>query len=941
MTVIFATMKKTALFLMVFGCVLFTQAAPVYLVNEQASTVVFSDKNEDVVVQTAIDLFLSDIEKVSGVKPSHVRAINSNTSVIVGTVGKSPLVDKLIKDRKISVDKINGKWEAFQIQVINHDGKSRLLVLGSDRRGTAYGILELSRTIGVSPWEWWADVVPAKQSKISIPDDFFTYQQPSVQYRGIFLNDEDWGLMPWSSKTFEPEGDKGRIGPETYGKIFELLLRLRANTLWPAMHECTIPFYFVSGNQQMADKYGIVIGTSHCEPLMRNNAGEWDKNKYGEYNYLTNKNTIQNYWAERLLEVGKSENFYTIGMRGVHDGKMEGAKTLDEQTTVLDQAIKDQRLLLEKYVNKNISDVPQAFIPYKEVLEVYDNNLPLPDDVTLVWCDDNYGYITRLSNEAEQKRKGGSGVYYHISYWGRPHDYLWLSSTQPAQIYWQMKNAWNNNARKLWILNVGDIKPAEYNIELFMDMAWNIDMFSAENASSHPSAFYQRDFGDNVSEDISKVMDEYYRLASVRKPEFMGWSRVEEHSAIKGGKTPVVDTEFNPYEFNDEIKKRLDAYMAIAEKVIEIKKSIKPENEAAYFQLVEYPVLASAEMNKKLLYAQKARLYARYGLLVANEYAAKSRDAYSKIGELTKKYNGGIVNGKWNRFMDMKPRNLAVFQESELPEPVVTNESAEILVWGEGQEMPLEETKEIKLPDFVRAQDNKSFISLLLKGNLPVKWSVNQKPDWLTVKEDLTGLNAEKRLLFSVDWTMVLTEKAIDTCVLNVNGVNYTVKVGAINRNQPIAIETKGMIALNAKDGVNLDKSKHTLINGLGHSNAAVELKKGEENALVFELYTVSAGDAVLRTCLVPNHPVDEDLRFAISVDGAAPKIVSLKTKFRSEPWKVNVLRNQAVNESIHVFDKPGKHTIKIYALDRGIILDQVMLDFDKERMFYEVPAGN
>jgi len=224
----------------------------------------------------------------------------------------------------------------------------------------------------------------------------------------------------------------------------------------------------------MADKYGIVMATSHCEPLMRNSAGEWDAKKYGQYNYLTNKDSIISYWTERLKKVGQSENIYTIGMRGVHDGQMQGVKTLDEHTKALNLIIQDQRNLLSRYVNADVTKVPQVFVPYKEVLSVYDNGLQVPDDVTLIWCDDNYGYITRLSNEQERKRKGGSGVYYHISYWGRPHDYLWLCTTSPAQIYTEMKRAWDYGAQKLWILNVGDIKPGEYDTEFFMDLAWNI-----------------------------------------------------------------------------------------------------------------------------------------------------------------------------------------------------------------------------------------------------------------------------------------------------------------------------------------------------------------------------------------------------------------------------------------------------------------------------------
>lgn len=285
------------------------------------------DNSEEQVVHTAVDIFKSDLEKVSDENTSY-----GKSELIIGTIGKSKSVDGLIKKKQIAVKDIKGKWEAFKIVCFDDN---RLAVVGSDSRGTAYGVLELSRMMGVSPWEWWADVTPEKKSEVLIEKGVVTVQSPSVQYRGIFLNDEDWALVPWSSKNYEPVGISGHIGPKTYSKIFELLLRLRANTLWPAMHEPTTPFYTVEGNREAAQKYGIVIGTSHCEPMMRNNAGEWYKAKIGRYNFKTNRDNIINYWAERLKYVAGTETFMTVGMRGVHDGRMEGIKTTEEYRDAL------------------------------------------------------------------------------------------------------------------------------------------------------------------------------------------------------------------------------------------------------------------------------------------------------------------------------------------------------------------------------------------------------------------------------------------------------------------------------------------------------------------------------------------------------------------------------------------------------------------------------
>lgn len=591
------------------------------------------DQSEEQVVHTAVDIFKSDLENVSDENIS-----SDKSELIIGTIGKSKSVDGLIKKRQISVKDIKGKWEAFKIVCLDDN---RLAVLGSDSRGTAYGVLELSRMMGVSPWEWWADVTPEKKSEVLIEKGVVTVQSPSVQYRGIFLNDEDWALVPWSSKNYEPVGISGHIGPKTYSKIFELLLRLRANTLWPAMHEPTTPFYTVEGNREAAQKYGIVIGTSHCEPMMRNNAGEWYKAKIGRYNFKTNRDNIINYWAERLKYVAGTETFMTVGMRGVHDGRMEGIKTTEEYRDALHEVLDVQTDLLKEYINADVKKIPQTIVLYKEVLNVYRSGLEVPDYVTLMWTDDNHGHIANLSNKEEQKRKGGSGIYYHISYWGSPHDYLWLCTTSPALINMQMRRAWDYNARKIWILNVGDIKPAEYDTELFMDMAWNINSIDNSNLSDHLRNWASREFGEKNADEIVSIMNEYYRLAAIRRPEHMGFNMVEIWGYPKGGLMPNKIPDFT----EGEAKQRIEDYDRIEKAVIKLSASIPANRKDAFFQLVEYPVRAASQMNKKFLKTGQDAL-----------------NAYYEIVKLTDYYNKKMSGGKWNYFMDMKPRDLPVFE---------------------------------------------------------------------------------------------------------------------------------------------------------------------------------------------------------------------------------------------------------------------------------------
>lgn len=402
------------------------------------SVTVACDNTEEKVVQTALQLFARDYETVFSA-PATISV--NHGGIIVGTVDKSPL----IAATGVDISDLKSKNQAFLISVLPG---GRLLVAGSDSPGTAYGIMELSRLIGVSPWEWWADVTPEKKEAFHLAADYKMVQSPSVEYRGIFINDEDWGLMPWSSLNYEPWYKPGRIGPQTNERIFELLLRLRANTYWPAMHECSVPFFLTPGNREAAEKFGIYIGGSHCEPMACSTAGEWNRRGKGDYDYVKNSSSVCHFWEERLKEVSEQEILYTVGMRGVHDGQMQGAKTVEEQKAVLERVLKDQRDLLRKYVNKDVEAIPQVFIPYKEVLDIYRAGLEVPEDVTLMWCDDNYGYIKHFPMEVERTRKGGNGVYYHASYWGRPHDYLWLGTFSPALLYQQMKEAYDRGYKK-------------------------------------------------------------------------------------------------------------------------------------------------------------------------------------------------------------------------------------------------------------------------------------------------------------------------------------------------------------------------------------------------------------------------------------------------------------------------------------------------------------
>ena len=631
--------------ILISACFLFTVlsvfAEPLPFHLDMNRTVKISNcQDEAPIVKTALEIVEHDLKNVLN---SKVLYLSEDVDIITGTLNKT--LKEYCNENEIIF--LSNSKEGFVFKVLP---SGKLLIVGSDSHGTAYGLLELSRLIGVSPWEWWADATPEKKSSLELPVGYKSCQAPSVEYRGIFINDEDWGLMPWSSMTMEPDNKRGVIGPGTTERIFELLLRLRANTYWPPMHECSEPFFLTPGNREVAEEYGIYIGSSHCEPMASSAAVEWERRGIGAYDYVNNSDHVLHFWEERVKDVAGQEIIYTLGMRGIHDGAMNGAKTVEEQKTVLTQVFSDQRNLLSRYVNKDVAKVPQVFIPYKEVLDVYNAGLDVPEDVTLMWCDDNYGYIRHFPTEQECQRKGGNGIYYHVSYWGRPHDYLWLGTFSPYLLHQQMQEAYNRGIQKMWILNVGDIKPAEYQIELFMDMAWNMEAVSQKGVQTHMKNFLAREFGNSNAEKLLPIMNQHYHLAFVRKPEFLGNTRCEEYGPGSEKWYVVSDLPWS----DEYISARIKDYQKLSDEVEQIYQSINSSRLDTYFQLVKYPVQAATEMNKKMLHGQLAR----HGKTTWDN----SREAFDSIVTLTGIYNRGINNnGKWNGIMDFKPREQPVF----------------------------------------------------------------------------------------------------------------------------------------------------------------------------------------------------------------------------------------------------------------------------------------
>jgi hypothetical protein len=801
----------------------------------------------------------------------------------------------------------------------------------------------------VSPWYWWADVNPEKRRHLSLTITDSISNEPSVKFRGIFINDEDWGLQPWAARTFEPEVND--IGPKTYSKVFELILRLKGNLIWPAMHPCTHAFFSYPKNKDVAADYEIVIGSSHAEPMLRNNVSEWDKNSMGNFNYITNKANVLNYWESRVKESTTNSVIYTLGMRGVHDSGMEGVKSVKDAVPLLEQIFKDQRSMLRQYVSPQLDSIPQVFTLYKEVLDVYENGLQVPEDITLIWPDDNYGYIQRLDNATERTRSGGSGVYYHASYWGRPHDYLWLSTTHPDLIREEMTKAYELGARRIWVLNVGDIKPLEYNIQMFMDMAFDISPFQKSSyVREHLESWTEAIFGKQNAVTVAAALSQYYALAFERRPEFMGWSRTEPT-------TPITDTEYNHESYGDQGQRRIDEYESVEKVVSQAKLKINPSLADAFYELVEYPVTCASLMNKKFLYRDRAVSYSRRGRISAKEYARLSEECYQQIIDATSYYNEILLDGKWKGMMSMKPRNLPVFHMPEVKLEASTVSSG-IAIRTESQD-----TSQLRMPLFQRYCPRRHFIDLFLTAEIELGYRIIPSKPWIKVSTTqgvLTpeSLKSEHRIWVEIDWTKAPQMDAI-SAEIAIKTVSSEFKVTVNVNNKDIEelnvfkgfIESDGYVSIRAEHynrvKGNNEEKRWTILEGINSRlvealplSATVDTSSNQvlkNPSLEYDVFTGTSGEGTFYFYTLPTHPLNKDygMRYAVQVDDRPVQILSFRTVGRSEEWKENVLRNSAVKSITIPMLKAGKHKITIYMVDPGVILDRIFLSVDGRKPPY------
>ena len=812
------------------------------LVSNGATTI-YTDSNDDWLIQKAASLFQKDIETVTGKRPTIVRQIPIQAAhiIIIGSIKQSKFIQQLIETKKLSVDSIKNKWEAYQVQVIKNPFKgidNALVIAGSDKRGTAYGVFEMSKRIGVSPWYWWADVPVKKKNTIYVTKNIFLQDHPLVKYRGIFINDEAPAFSGWTKEKF------GGVNHLVYEKIFELLLRLKANYLWPAMWGNAFNDDD-SLNPVLADKYGIVMGTSHHEPMLRAQQ-EWKRYGKGPWNYETNKAVLDSFWEKGIENMDHHESIVTIGMRG------DGDKPMTQGTAIqlLEKIVADQRKIIAEVTHKPASETPQDWALYKEVQDYYDKGMRVPDDVTLLLCDDNWGNLRKLPKLTDKPRSGGYGIYYHFDYVGGPRNYKWINTNNIARVWEQMNLAYQYGVDKIWIVNVGDLKPMEFPISFFLNDAWNPRKWTPDNLQNFYTQWAGEQFGPDHAKEIGDIIQKYSQYNARRKPELLS---PETYSLLN-------------YNEADRI---VNEYKNLVDKAERINTELPAEYKDAFFELVLHPVKASANLNELYVAVAKNKLYASHNLYIANNYADSVKILFKKDSILSYYYNHVLANGKWNHMMDQTHIGYTYWQQ-----PLVN-----------------------KMPE-VKYVSKDSIKELEFSKGIPI--NLNTKGLKNKMHYELNGY--------------VSIEAAHYSKAITKNNINWKIIPGI------------------GRDGDGITTFPVTAQEQTINSNSP---------NLEYDIYVYDTGTVKIHAYFSPtlNFHNDDGLKYAISIDGEQPQIISINKDDKNErTWESWVANNIIIKSTNHKISKPGKHVVKYWMVSPAVVLQKLVVDFGGEKPSYLGP---
>jgi hypothetical protein len=911
------------------------------LVYKTPATITVETNDWPGVIRAAYDL-AADVMRVTGQLPqvANEPVQKSTNVVIIGTIGKSRMIDTLVRERKIDLSGIVGKWESYFLQVVKQPlpGVDEALVIcGSDKRGTIYGIYDLSEQIGVSPWYWWADVPPQHHKELFIKAGDYVQGPPAVKYRGIFINDEEPCLGGWAREKF------GGVNSKMYAHMFELLLRLRANYLWPAMWGKAFneddPL-----DPKVADEYGIVMGTSHHEPMMRAQA-EWDHHRKeygnGEWNYLTNKKGLDEFWADGLKRNGKYENIITMGMRGDGDLAMPDAGSFEKNKELLGQIIADQRKIIAKYVNPDPPKVPQLWALFTEVQKYYDAGLRPPDDVTLLFTDDNVGNLRRVPTADERKRSGGAGIYFHMDMHGGPFSYQWLNSSPLPKIWEQMNIAYQYGARRIWIANVGDLKPLEVPIEFFLRMAWNPDAMTKDKIADYQLRWAEREFGKEHAAEIANIVAKYAKYNGNRKPDLL---KPDTFSLV----------------YYREAERVSAAWDDIANKAEKLYQVIPADQKDAFYELVLHPTEACANLTDLYIAAGRNAFFARQGRTSANAEAALVRQLFKKDQDLSDYYNKKLAGGKWDHMMDQthigytswappRQNNMPRLTELALSDTNAFGVAVDgsFAAWPGGVGEPA-------LPPFDSLNRHRSYIDVFARGTKPLEFKASVDQPWIHITEtNAPYVGQDRRLWVDINWSKAPVGKS--TATVTVSGSEtVNVKVIALKANDEQAREAQGCfggltgpIAFDASDatknipvgGVRWEK-----IPDYGRVAAAMEVfpvtadtvqPPNPAPRLEYPVYFAQAGTYKVDLITSPTLDVipTRGLGIAVSVDDQPRQAVNVFTPatYKSEDFLGRAFyENDADNARVMHFTRtinaPGKHMLNIIMVDPTVVVERIII---------------
>lgn len=890
----------------------------------RAAPLAVADNDWPGVRRAAGDL-AADIERVAGTKPALGPAGPGPVAVLIGTVGRSALIDDLVARGKLDVSGIRGRWEAFQIETVDQPlpGLARALVIaGSDKRGTIYGLYEVSQQIGVSPWAWWADVPVRRRTELALAAGRVVNPGPVVRYRGIFLNDEAPALTGWAQAKF------GGLNRAFYARVFELMLRLRANYLWPAMWNNAFNEDDPE-NPRLADEYGIVMGTSHHEPMLRAQQ-EWKRHGTGPWDYVKNGDVLRRFWADGVRRNRDFESIITLAMRG------DGDEAMSEETNValLERIVADQRDMLARETGRPVAEVPQLWALYKEVQAYYERGMRVPDDVTLLWCDDNWGNLRRVPTADERSRRGGAGIYYHFDYVGGPRNYKWLNVTPITKVWEQMHLAWQHGADRVWIVNVGDLKPMEFPIEFFLTYAWDPARWPYERLDDYSRAWAAREFGAEHAAEVAALINGYTRLNRRRTPELL-----------------APDTFSLLHD--REAERVLADWRDLAARAGRLDAVLPAEARPAFLQLVLHPIEAGANHNELLLTAGRNRLHATQGRASTNVLSARARELFARDAALTRRWDA-LLDGKWRHMMDQVHLGYSIWQQpianimpavSEVQVPAAGRLA--IAVEGDPAARPGDYpvSAVAKLPVLhAWAPERTRWIDVFNRGEQPVRFTVEPAEPWLRVTPVAGEVGPDTRLEVGADWAAVPagTHRARLT-IRSEGGAALAVELPVEKPAEPAAgfVEIDRHVAIEALHADRVVPGRGLTwqaLPGFGRTVGAMTpfpvtapaAEPGPDSArLEYAVNLTSTGEVKVGLHCAPSLDFlpGAGLRVAVSFDDAPPQVVRLGTNDSPAAWEASVADSVRRVVTTHRIDRAGAHVLKVWAVTPGVVVERIIID--------------